>query len=174
MPMENETKTPRERTLVLIKPDAVQRSITGEILTRFERVGLKIVACKMCWPNRDHFFHHYETIGSMVSRRGQEAFDQTLAIMTLGPVIALVLEGISVVKLVRKLVGETEPAAAAPGTIRGDYAHMTFYHARQEEIGIPTIVHASGDPGEAEQEIALWFQPEEIFGGYEIAAARFL
>ena len=152
-----------ERTLIILKPDAVKRGIVGEILTRFERVGLKIVATKMLRPEYDHYYHHYENISKMVSRRGQQAFDVTLQMMQEGPVIAFVLEGVEAVSLVRKMVGTTEPKAAAPGTIRGDYAHLSFAHADQHGIGIPNIIHASGDPEEAAQEIPHWFSESEIF-----------
>ena len=118
-----------ERTLVLFKPDAVQRGIVGEILTRFERVGLKIVGTKIIFPDKSHYHRHYEEIGKMVTRRGEKAFDMTLNFMTQGPVIAIVLEGVEAVALVRKLVGPTEPKSAAPGTIRGDYSHMSFGYA---------------------------------------------
>ena len=138
-----------ERTLIIFKPDAVKRGITGEILARFERVGLKIVAAKMLQPDYDHFHHHYEGISKMVSRRGQEAFEVTLHMMQEGPVLAFVLEGIKAVSIVRKMVGETEPEKAAPGTIRGDYAHMGFEHSNKEGIGVPNLIHASGSPDEA-------------------------
>lgn len=153
-----------ERTLMVIKPDGIQRGIIGEIVTRFERVGLKIVGAKMLQPSEDHFFHHYENIGKMVSRRGQKAFDVTLGMMQSGPVLAFVLEGVEAVSLVRKMVGATEPKSALPGTIRGDYAHMSFGHADANEVGIPNLVHASGDTDEAAQEIAHWFAESELFG----------
>lgn len=152
-----------ERTLILLKPDAVKRGIVGEIISRFERAGLKIVGTKMLQPDYDEFYHHYENIGKMVSRRGQEAFEVTLAMMQEGPVIAYVLEGIQAVKLVRKMVGDTEPEKAQPGTIRGDYAHMGFEHSNKEQIGVPNIVHASGDSSEAAEEIAHWFSESELF-----------
>ena len=152
-----------ERTLILLKPDAVQRGIMGEIITRFERVGLKIVGMKMVFPNRDHYFHHYEGISKMVSRRGQEAFDVTLEIMLQGPVVAIVLEGIEAVELGRKMVGETEPKAAAPGTIRGDYAHVSFQHAGKHGVAVPNLIHASGNQEEAAAEIDYWFSDSELF-----------
>ena len=83
-----------EKTLIVLKPDAVQRGIVGEVLTRFEKVGLKIVGMKMVQPTKDHYYHHYETIGQVISRRGQEVFDVTLDFMMEGPVVAVVLEGI--------------------------------------------------------------------------------
>jgi len=152
-----------ERTLIILKPDALQRGIVGEILARFEKVGLKIVAAKMLQPDYNHFYHHYENIGKMVSRRGKEAFDVTLDMMQQGPVIAFVLEGIEAVSLVRKMVGTTEPKSAQPGTIRGDFAHMSFDYANSRGLGIPNLIHASGDPEEAAQEIAHWFAETEIF-----------
>ncbi|TXG78190.1 nucleoside-diphosphate kinase [Patescibacteria group bacterium] len=152
-----------ERTLIILKPDAVKRGVIGEIISRFERVGLKIVGCKMIRPGRDHYFEHYEGISKMVSRRGQKAFDVTLAMMEEGPVIAFVLEGVGAVALVRKMVGTTEPKEAQPGTIRGDYAHISFAYADQEGVGIPNIIHASGDPKEAQREIDHWFSNSELF-----------
>jgi nucleoside-diphosphate kinase len=152
-----------ERTLIILKPDALQRGLVGEIITRFERVGLKIVAAKMLQPDYDHYYHHYEDIGKMVTRRGKEIFEVTLEAMNEGPVIAMVLEGIEAVEVVRKMVGGTEPKAAAPGTIRGDYSHISFAHANAEGIATPNIVHASGDSDEAKQEIAHWFSEAELF-----------
>lgn len=161
-----------EKSLIVFKPDAVQRGIVGEILSRFEKVGLKIVGAKMIQPTQEHFFHHYENIGKMVSRRGQKAFDVTLSMMTEGPVIAMVLEGVEAVSLIRKMVGATEPKSALPGTIRGDYSHMSFGHADANDVGIPNILHASGDVDEAKEEIAHWFAESEIFT-YETAHSKF-
>ncbi len=152
-----------ERTLIILKPDAVKRGLVGEIIARFEKAGLKIVGTKMLKPDYDQFYHHYEGISKMVSRRGEEAFKVTLDMMQEGPVIAYVLEGLSAVALVRKMVGDTEPQKANPGTIRGDYAHMGFGHANDRGIGVPNVIHASGDPGEAEQEIDHWFSDSELF-----------
>lgn len=161
-----------ERTLIVFKPDSIQRGIVGEILARFEKAGFKIVGAKMLKPNQDHYFHHYESIGKMVSRRGQKVFDITLEMMNEGPVIAFVLEGVEAVTIVRKMVGATEPKSALPGTIRGDYSHMSFAHADTEEVGIPNILHASGDAEEAKLEIAHWFSESEIFD-YETVHEKF-
>ena len=152
-----------ERTLVVFKPDAVQRGIVGEILSRFEKVGLKMVAVKMLSPDTDHFYHHYETIGKLASRRGKETFDTTVDAMVEGPVIAVVLEGIEAVSLVRKMVGTTEPKEALPGTIRGDYSHISFAFANSNGLAVPNIIHASSDAAEAEEEIAHWFKDNELF-----------
>lgn len=152
-----------ERSLVVLKPDSVQRGIVGEIITRFERVGLKIVGIKMVMPDEDHYRAHYEEIGQMITRRGEEAFRYNLNYMTTGPVIAMVLEGVEAVPLVRKIVGPTEPKAAEMGTIRGDYSHMSFGYSDAKGIGVPNLIHASGSPEEAKEEIALWFKPDELY-----------
>lgn len=152
-----------ERTLIVLKPDTVQRGIVGELITRFERVGLKIVAMKMVEPDREHFHEHYETISKMISRYSQEIFDVNADFMMHGPVIAAVLEGVEAVTLVRKMVGDTQPKTAAPGTIRGDYSHISYDHANSHGAALPNLVHASGDAKEAELEVKLWFGPEEIY-----------
>ncbi len=171
----NKTNNPDgliQRTLIIFKPDAVQRGIVGEILSRFERVGLKIVATKMVNPDKDHYYHHYEGISKMVSRRGQKAFDLVVNFMTSGPVIAMVLEGVEAIPVVRKIVGSTEPMAADMGTIRGDYAHVSFGYADARNEGVANLIHASGNVEEAEQEVSYWFKPEEI-QLYHTLAERF-
>ena len=152
-----------EKTLIVFKPDSVQRGIVGRILTRFEQVGLKIVATKMIAPDKQHYYRHYEEIGKMITRRGKDKFDVTLEMMVQGPVIAMVLEGVEAVELVRKLVGATEPKSAAPGTIRGDFSHMSFRYADSEGKGVPNLIHASGNDKEAVEEIGHWFSDDEIF-----------
>ena len=166
------THQKEEQSLIIFKPDAVKRGIVGEILSRFEKVGLKIVGMKMIAPDRDHYFHHYETIGKIVSRRGQKTFDALLVMMSEGPVIAVVLEGIDAASLVRKMVGATESKVALPGTIRGDYSHHSFAHLDSNNLAIPNVVHASGDAEEAKQEIAHWFSETELFV-YETAHEQF-
>lgn len=152
-----------ERTLVLFKPDAVQRGVVGEILTRFERVGLKIVATKMIAPDEKHYYKHYEEIGQVITRRGEETFKNVLTMMQDGPVIAMVFEGVEAVDLVRKLVGTTEPKSSAPGTIRGDFSHMSYGYGDEQQKGIPNLIHASGDLSDAQKEIPHWFSDEELF-----------
>lgn len=161
-----------EKTLILFKPDTVQRGLVGEILTRFERVGLKIVGTKMIFPDKDHYYRHYEDIGQMVTRRGQKAFDVTLEMMQTGPVIAMVFEGVGAVALVRKMVGGTEPKSAAPGTIRGDFSHMSFEYADNQLKGIPNLIHASGDVAEATKEIDHWFSDSELYD-YHVVNEKF-
>jgi len=161
-----------ERTLIVFKPDAVMRGLVGEILTRFERVGLKIVGAKMLQPDYNHFFEHYEGIGTLKTRKGEEIFETQMREMQQGPVIAMVLEGIEAVEQVRKMVGPTEPKSAAPGTIRGDYAHMTYGHASAAKRGVTNVMHASADAGEAAKEIAHWFSETELVN-YENVNAHF-
>lgn len=161
-----------ERTLVLFKPDAVQRGVVGEILSRFERVGLKIVGTKMIQPDEQHYYKHYEEIGKMVTRRGEDKFNITLDMMLSGPVVAMVLEGVEAVELVRKLVGPTEPKSAAPGTIRGDFSHMSFVYGDVANKGIPNLIHASGDDEEAAKEVAHWFADSELYE-YEALHEKF-
>ncbi len=161
-----------ERSLIVFKPDAVQRGIVGEILARFEKVGLKIVGAKMINPDTAFYHHHYEKIGTMITRHGQEIFDTTVAMMQEGPVVAFVLEGIDAVGVIRKMVGATESKSALPGTIRGDYSHMSYAHANEAKIGLPNILHASGDSAEAKLEIAHWFSEGELFS-YEAPHEKF-
>ena len=152
-----------ERTLIIFKPHSVQRGIVGEVLARFEKVGLKIVGAKMIKPTYDHYYHHYETIGTMISRYNKEIFEITLKMMQDAPVIAFVLEGIEAVALVRKMTGSTEPNASLPGTIRGDYSHMSYGHADANSLGLHNIIHASGNQEEAKKEIMHWFNDDELF-----------
>ncbi len=151
-----------EKTLIIFKPDAVARGIIGEIITRFERAGLKIVAAKLLQPDYDHYFQHYEGIGTLKTRKGEAIFESQLASMQEGPVIAMVLEGVNAVAAVRKMIGDTEPKSALPGTIRGDYAHVTYGQAANAGQGVANIIHASADSDEAVKEIAHWFKPAEI------------
>lgn len=161
-----------EKTLILMKPDAMQRGIVGEIITRFERVGLKIVGAKMLAPGAEHFHDHYEGIGKLKTRAGDDIFNMTLAMMQEGPVLAMVLEGIEAIELVRKMVGPTEPKSAQPGTIRGDYSHMSYGHADKHKVGIANLIHASADATEAEQEISHWFSDNELYV-YETVHEKF-
>ena len=126
----------------------------------------------MIAPDRDHYYKHYEDIGKMVTRRGEDTFNITLDLMLTGPVIAMVFEGVEAVDLVRKLVGTTEPKSALPGTIRGDFSHMSFIFADGAKKGIPNLIHASGDPEEAEKEIGHWFADEELYD-YSVLNEKF-
>jgi nucleoside-diphosphate kinase len=151
-----------ERTLIIFKPDAVMRGVVGEILSRFEKVGLKIIGAKMVQASEEQLYGHYEGIGTLKTRKGDKVFGQTLSMMQEGPVIALVLEGVEAIETVRKMVGTTEPKSALPGTIRGDYAHISYGHANEHETGVPNLIHASADAAEAKQEIAHWFSESDL------------
>ena len=109
-----------EQTLILVKPDGVERGIVGNILTRFEHAGLKFVGMKMMWVDKEFSKKHYAEHVEKPFYKGLEEF------IVSGPVIAMVLEGLHAVSLVRKIVGATEPKSALPGTIRGDYAHHSY------------------------------------------------
>ena len=161
-----------ERTLIIFKPDAVMRGLVGEILSRFEKVGLKIVGAKMAKPDYDHFYGHYQTIGTLKDRAGDRIFETTVEGMMEGPVIAMVLEGIEAVELVRKMIGSTEPKNALPGTVRGDYAHISYGHANEHGTPIPNIIHASANQEEAAKEVAHWFSEVELYE-YENVHERF-
>lgn len=153
-----------EQTLVILKPDAIGRTITGEIITRFERVGLTLVGMKLIHATEEQLIAHYEGIGTLGTRRWQEVLDLVVKMMAQAPVLAMVWEGVEAVEIVRKLVGSTEPKSAAPGTIRGDYAHMSFaYLDAYPGTDLYNIIHASADLGEAKQEVPLWFKSEEIY-----------
>jgi len=155
---EQQTKT--QQTLVLIKPDGVERGLIGEIIARFEKAGLKIVAMKMQWIDKDFAKKHYTE--DISKRRGEKVRNALLDLIVSGPVVAMVLEGIEAVDIVRKMVGATEPKAAMPGTIRGDYAHASFSYADKVDKAIRNIVHASGNKEEAKYETELWFKKEDI------------
>jgi nucleoside-diphosphate kinase len=170
-----------EKTLVILKPDAVARGVMGEILSRFERVGLKIVAMKMLFASKEQLEEHYfkeddwliEKGKSIIKNKGySEDYDPKTAgkeivnglvnDMRLLPVLAMVIEGHNVVKVVRKMAGPTNVEEAMPGTIRGDYSHDTYGLANVSDRPIITVIHASGNVEEANKEIGIWFKPEEV------------
>ncbi len=182
-----------ERTLVVLKPDAVQRSLIGEIIGRFEKVGLKILAMKMLVPSKELVEKHYtEALIPIVGAKtikdweawgieydqtaeqiGEGILKSTRAFMGSGPVVAMVLEGGAAVEIVRKMVGSTGPKDSAPGTIRGDLAHLSLGRATLKNLGAPNLLHASGTVDEAETEIALWFKPEEFVPEYRLIHEHF-
>ncbi|MEK7545941.1 MAG: nucleoside-diphosphate kinase [Patescibacteria group bacterium] len=149
-----------QRTLILLKPDAIDRGIVGEIVTRFERVGAKIVGMKLLVSEKDTAMKHYTE--DLAKRRGEKVRELMVEMLTSGPIMAVVLEGIEIVEVVRKMIGGTEPKTAAPGTIRGDYAHVSFKYADEKQIGVFNLIHASGSLEEAPVEIGVWFRPDEL------------
>jgi nucleoside-diphosphate kinase len=145
-----------ERTLILVKPDGVQRGIIGRIIQRFEDAGLKIIGMKMVWVDKDFSKKHYSAHLDKPFYPGLETF------ITEGPVVAMAVEGLHAVEAVRKIVGPTEPKTAPPGTIRGDFAHHSYVYTDKKGIAIKNLIHASGSADEANDEINLWFSAEEL------------
>jgi nucleoside-diphosphate kinase len=135
-----------ERTLVLVKPDGVQRQLAGRIISRFEERGLKIVGLKVVRVDRELAERHYAI------HRGKPFYEGLVAFITSSPLVAMVLEGPNAIVMVRTMVGATKPTEAAPGTIRGDLA---------VEMG-QNLIHASDGPETAATELALWFGPSEL------------
>jgi len=145
-----------EKTFVLVKPDGVARGLVGEILKRIENSGMKIAGLKMVWVKKEFAEEHYK------AHKSKEFFDPTVKFITEGPVVAMVVEGVHAIQNIRRLVGPTSPNEAAPGTIRGDYAHISMKYASSINSGGKNLIHASDSAEVAKQEIALWFKPEEI------------
>jgi nucleoside-diphosphate kinase len=149
-----------ERTLVLLKPDAVARGLAGRITQRFEDAALKIVGTKMRWMDAEFTRRHYF---DLEERLGSEVYNVTATFMQQGPVIALVLEGYDAIATVRKMVGSTYPNQAPAGTIRGDFSHYSSGASLTTGKAVANLVHASGNKEEADQEVELWFSKEELF-----------
>ena len=145
-----------QRTFVALKPDAVQRGVMGEIISRFEKAGVKIIGMKMIWVDKEMSQKHYKAHVEKTFYPGLEKM------ITEGPVVGMVIEGVNSVELVRKLVGGTEPKGAAPGTIRGDFAHISYAYADEQNKAVKNLIHASGNKEEADYEVNLWFSNEEL------------
>lgn len=179
------TKHPhQERSLVLLKTDAVQRSLVGEIIKRFEQTGLKISAMKMLNASEAQLLEHYnkddvwyekkglgiveelKTQGTEVTKEpieyGKDIIRTVVKYMQESPVVALVLEGNKATAVVTKIVGTTEPTTSDVGTIRGDYTVDSFGHATYENRAVRNLVHQSESPEEAEREIKIWFAEDEL------------
>jgi nucleoside-diphosphate kinase len=185
-----------ERSLVIIKPDGVQRGLMGEIVSRFEKKGLKISAMKMVWPNREMAAKHYDQPESAMKLLG----DRTLATyaekgekhwssdpmeiardiqkklvnyLSCGPVLIMVIEGAHAIAHVRKIRGNTNPLGADIGTITADYTTDSYFISDMDGRAIRNLVHASGNAGEAENEIKIWFKEAEILD-YDMAIDKIL
>ncbi|HEY4523406.1 MAG TPA: nucleoside-diphosphate kinase [Candidatus Paceibacterota bacterium] len=175
----------KERTLVIIKPDGVQRSLIGEIIKRFERSGLKLAAIKMMVPTAEHVEQHYsldsewrrvtgeKRINKALERGEKPPSEDPLEITAIilnnlkkylssGPVVCMVWQGVHAVELVRKITGGTEPRSSDVGTIRGDYVLDSYNIADADGRAIRNLIHTSGSVDEANKEILHWFKPEEI------------
>jgi nucleoside-diphosphate kinase len=177
-------KFQEERTLVLIKPDGVQRALLGEIIRRVERTGLKFVGFKFLIAEREQLVSHYNKDEAWFTAKGErvvadrtlhnlpvdkpaieygrEIIDLIVGFMTAGPILALVVQGNESVAVVKKLVGATEPKTSDVGTIRGDLTVDSYDHSSVQNRAVRNLVHCSESPAEAEREIKVWFKPEEI------------
>ncbi|MFH1601494.1 MAG: nucleoside-diphosphate kinase [Candidatus Shapirobacteria bacterium] len=178
-----------QQSVVLIKPDGVARGLIGEIISRFEKVGLKMTACKLVVIPREIAFKHYgyndewfenvgkkvmefykehgkdpnEELGTMKSKEiGKMVQEWNVNYLTYGPVLAMIWEGQHAIEVIRKIVGSTYPNQSAPGTIRGDYAFDSPLISNSEKRSVFNLIHASGKEEEAKLEIELWFKKEEI------------
>jgi nucleoside-diphosphate kinase len=173
-----------ERTLVIVKPDGVQRGLLGEILRRFEQAGLKVVAMKLTWPDTEHVGRHYSADERYLKEVGEKALtnskakniamDETaleigrrvreanMRYLSTGPVLVLALEGNTAIDTVRNMIGGTNPLTADIGTIRGDLTIDDFAQADRERRAVRNLMHASSDTAEAAREIKLWFAADEL------------
>lgn len=186
----------KERTLVVIKPDGIQRTLIGEIIKRYERTGFKLVGVKMVVPTEEHIEKHYtldpewrritgEKRIKAARENGETLFsedpieitgvvlEKLKKYMTSGPVIAMVWEGAHVVSIVRKITGGTEPRTSDVGTIRGDFVLDSYDISDLDKRSIRNLVHASGSPKEAEMEIEHWFKDEELIN-YKLVQEQIL
>ena len=175
----------QERTLVIIKPDGIQRTLVGELIRRYERTGLKLVALKMLVPDADMVERHYlidpewrritgeKTIESYRKKGKTPPSEDPLAVtaiilkhlnvyMSSGPVIVMVWEGMHAIGIVRKITGGTEPLTSDVGTIRGDFTIDSYEVSDIDGRSIRNLIHASGNIHDAQKEIALWFNKEEL------------
>ena len=175
----------KEKTLVVVKPEGVQRALIGEIISRFEKVGLKLIAVKMIVPTDELVNKHYlidpewvvkvgtkaisayekkglEAPNKNPEEAGKRVLEGLVKYFTAGPVVAMVWQGVGAVTTTRKLVGTTEPASSDVGTIRGDLTIDSYILADTDNRAVRNIVHASGSVDEAEKEIALWFAENEL------------
>ncbi len=186
----------QEKTLVIVKPDGVQRGLIGEVIKRYEQCGLKLVALKMVIPSKELTLKHYSIDPEWLIKTGTKTLEgyqakgiappnddpieiaktirQTLlGYLSSGPVVVMVWQGMSAVGIVRKITGSTEPLSSVPGTIRGDYTIDSYTAADTDHRSVRNIIHSSGSVDEANAEIALWFDKKEIIN-YRLIAEEIL
>jgi len=188
-------KVKKQRSLVIIKPDGVQRSLIGEIIKRYEQSGLKMIAMKMVIPTPEKATQHYmvggeewlETVGEKAAKayekkgekspfktyreNGVAILEANAKYLSAGPVVAMIWEGSEAIGIIRKITGGTEPLGSDVGTIRGDYTIDSYGLADADSRSIRNLIHASGDPDEAEKEIKIWFSEDEILSYVHIQEA---
>ena len=185
----------KERTLVILKPDAVQRGLVGEIIKRIENTGLKLVAMKVVMATEDQLWKHYNKDDDWFVKKGQRTIDDRKAaglpvkkeaieygkdivrllvkFMSCGPVVPMVWEGNQAVGIVKKIVGSTEPLSSDSGTIRGDYTLDSYDLASVDERAVRNLVHCSDPVSDAAREIPLWFSAKELLE-YRLIAEQIL
>lgn len=175
----------QEQTLVIVKPDGVQRGLIGEVIKRYEQCGLKLVALKMLIADKETVLKHYSIDPEWAIKTGTKTFESYAAkglpmpanspiefaegvrrnlmtFMSSGPVVAMVWQGVGAVAVVRKITGSTEPLTSAPGTIRGDYTIDSYTLSNVDDRAVRNIIHSSGSVEEATKEIPIWFSKKEI------------
>lgn len=180
--MDNHPK--KERTFIILKPDAIQRGLMGEIISRIERTGLKVVAMKLLVPKAEQCWAHYNKDDAWFQSKGErivkgrqenglpvekeaieygkDIIQQLVTFMTSGPVLAAVIEGNQAVGIVTKIVGSTEPLTADIGTIRGDLTIDSYDMAGIDERAVRNLIHCSDKPEEAMREMKIWFDESEL------------
>ncbi len=175
----------QEKSLVLVKPDGVQRGLIGESIRRYEQCGLKLVAIKMVIPSRSQALKHYSVDPQWAFKTGTKSIEswkakgltpptedpielaenvrkQLVDFLSSGPVVAMVWQGMNAIGVIRKITGGTEPLTSVPGTIRGDYTIDSYRASDSDKRAVRNIIHASGSVEEADDEIKLWFEKNEI------------
>ena len=189
------THPKKEKTLVILKPDAIQRGLIGDLLKRFENTGLKLVAIKMILPAEELVWQHYNKDDEWFASKGAKLVENLKAagrpiekeeieygraiigalvkFMTASPVIPMVFEGNQAVAIIKKLVGSAEPATSDVGTIRGDYTLDSYEIANLDDRAVRNLVHCTDNPDESEREINLWFNANEIIN-YRLIAEQML
>ncbi|MFZ2309925.1 MAG: nucleoside-diphosphate kinase [Patescibacteria group bacterium] len=181
----------KERTFVILKPDAVQRGLMGDIITRFEKVGLKMVALKMIMAQEQQCWDHYnkdeawflkkganimknrEDLGMPIEKEaleyGKDIIRALAKFMTAGPIVPMIFEGNQAIGIVKKIVGGTEPLTSEVGTIRGDYTLDSYELSSYDDRAVRNLIHCSDLPEEAEREMKIWFTENEILS-YRLVA----
>jgi nucleoside-diphosphate kinase len=157
-----------EKTLILIKPDGVKRGLIGDIIQRYERAGLRMTAVKLVSCTQELAEKHYK------EHRKKSFYHALVDHLTSGPSLAIAAEGAKAIEVVRKLNGDTEPRTAAPGTIRGDFAHMGYERGSELKEPVNNIVHASDSAESARRELALWFDNSDYADPYETVLEDFI
>jgi len=185
----------KERTLVILKPDAVQRGLIGESIKRIEKTGLKLVAMKIVMASEEQLWSHYnkddawfikkgeqtiserESLGLPIEKEaieyGKDIIRALIVFMTCGPIVPMIFEGNQAVGVVKKLVGSTEPLTSDAGTIRGDYTLDSYGLANLDGRAVRNLIHCSDPVEDAEREIPIWFNKEEILN-YRLVAEQIL